>query len=76
MLVVSNFTPVERAERRIGVPDQGHWVECLNTNSEFYGGDGRGNMGGVHSDQVAASGRAQSIKITLPPLSTLFFELE
>lgn len=76
MLVVSNFTPVERAERRIGVPQEGHWAERLNTNSEFYGGDGRGNMGGVHSEQIAASGRAHSIKITLPPLTTLFFELE
>lgn len=76
MLVVSNFTPVERPERRIGVPEQGHWVERLNTNSEFYGGDGRGNMGGVRSEEVAASGRAQSIRITLPPLTTLFFEVE
>lgn len=76
VLVISNFTPVERAARRVGVPEQGHWVERLNTNSEFYGGDGRGNMGGVHSEQVAASGRAHSIKITLPPLSTLFFQLE
>lgn len=76
MLVVSNFTPVERSARRIGVPDAGHWVERLNTNSEFYGGDGRGNMGGVDSEMVAASGRAHSIQITLPPLTTLFFELE
>ncbi|MCV3273156.1 1,4-alpha-glucan branching protein GlgB [Roseobacter sinensis] len=76
VLVLSNFTPVERAERRIGVPEQGRWVERLNTNSEFYGGDGRGNFGGVQSEDVAASGRAQSIKITLPPLTTLFFELE
>ncbi|WP_299678361.1 1,4-alpha-glucan branching protein GlgB [uncultured Roseobacter sp.] len=76
VLVVSNFTPVERTERRIGVPEQGRWIERLNTNSEFYSGDGRGNFGGVESDQVAASGRAQSIQITLPPLTTLFFELE
>ncbi|MGZ2257370.1 1,4-alpha-glucan branching protein GlgB [Roseobacter sp. A03A-229] len=76
VLVVCNFTPVERTDRRIGVPEQGRWVERLNTNSEFYGGTGRGNFGGVQSEQVAASGRAQSIQITLPPLTTLFFELE
>lgn len=76
MLVVCNFTPVARTDRRIGVPEQGRWVERLNTNSEFYGGDGRGNFGGTHSEDVAASGRAQSIQITLPPLTTLFFELE
>jgi 1,4-alpha-glucan branching enzyme len=76
MLVVSNFTPVERGNRRIGVPEQGRWAERLNTNAQFYGGDGRGNMGGVPSEKIAASGRAQSIKVTLPPLTTLFFELE
>ena len=76
MLVVSNFTPVERNERRIGVPEPGRWIERLNTDSEHYGGQGRGNLGGVTSQQVAASGRSHSISITLPPLSTLFFQLD
>ena len=76
VLVISNFTPVERSERRIGVPEPGRWLERLNTDASCYGGGGRGNLGGVDSDHVAASGRAHSIKITLPPLTTLFFELE
>ncbi|MEP2641456.1 1,4-alpha-glucan branching protein GlgB [Roseobacter sp.] len=76
MLVVCNLTPVARTGRRIGVPEQGRWVERLNTNADVYGGDGQGNMGGVDSEQVAASGRAVSICLTLPPLTTLFFELE
>ena len=76
MLVVSNFTPVERTERRIGVPAAGKWIEKLNTDSEHYGGGGRGNLGGVQSEAVAASGRANSLKITVPPLSTIFFELD
>lgn len=76
VLVVSNFTPVERRDRRIGVPETGFWAERLNTDSEHYGGGGRGNLGGKDSEQIAASGRAQSINVTLPPLSTLFFELE
>ena len=76
MLIVSNFTPVERRDRRIGVPEAGRWIEKLNTDSEQYGGQGRGNMGGATSQQVAASGRAHSLTLTLPPLSTLFFELD
>jgi 1,4-alpha-glucan branching enzyme len=75
VLVVSNFTPVERSGRRVGVPEPGYWAERINTNADIYGGDGRGNYGGVNSDQVAASGRPHSIEITLPPLTTLFFEL-
>ncbi|MDW4498947.1 1,4-alpha-glucan branching protein GlgB [Sulfitobacter sp. D35] len=76
VLVVSNFTPVERSDRRIGVPEAGRWAERLNTDAASYGGGNRGNMGGVDSEEVAAAGRPHSIRITLPPLSTLFFELE
>lgn len=76
VLVVSNFTPVERHARRIGVPQAGRWVEKLNTDSSKYGGQDRGNMGFAESEQIAASGRAHSVSLTLPPLSTLFFELD
>lgn len=75
MLVVSNFTPIERQDWRIGVPEAGHWAERLNTDSTFYGGGGAGNLGGADSEAIAASGRAHSINVTLPPLSTLFFQL-
>ena len=75
VLVVSNFTPVERSARRIGVPAAGRWIEKLNTDASIYGGGDRGNMGFADSERVAASGRAHSISLTIPPLSTLFFEL-
>ncbi|MEL6452177.1 MAG: 1,4-alpha-glucan branching protein GlgB [Pseudomonadota bacterium] len=76
VLVVCNLTPVERSGRRIGVPKPGRWIERLNTDAKIYGGGDRGNMGQADSAQVAASGRAHSISLTLPPLSTLFFELD
>ncbi len=76
VLVVCNFTPVERRDRRVGVPAAGRWKELLNTDAEAYGGGGRGNMGGKDSEPVASHGRANSISITLPPLSTLFFQLD
>jgi len=75
VLVVSNFTPVERQARRVGVPQAGRWIEKLNTDAERYGGGNLGNMGFADSEQVAASGRENSISLTLPPLTTLFFEL-
>ena len=76
VLVVSNFTPVERSSRRLGVPAGGRWREVLNTDATIYGGAGRGNFGGVNSTPHAANGFADSIAITLPPLSTLFFQLD
>lgn len=75
-IVVCNFTPVERSARRLGVPAAGHWIERINTDATAYGGLGRGNLGGVESQPVAANGRPDSIEITLPALSTLIFELE
>lgn len=74
VLVVSSFTPIERSSRRIGVPKQGFWSEKLNTDSEHYGGLDRGNLGGVWSENIAASGYENSIEITVAPLATIFFE--
>ncbi|HEU0222595.1 MAG TPA: 1,4-alpha-glucan branching protein GlgB [Paracoccaceae bacterium] len=75
VVVVCNFTPVERSAWKLGVPAAGRWLERINTDSGHYGGAGRGNLGGVESRPVPWHGRPQSIEITLPPLSTLIFEL-
>jgi 1,4-alpha-glucan branching enzyme len=76
LLFVSNFTPVERRSWRVGVPLSGRWIERINTDAVEYGGQGLGNLGNVHSEAVAWNGRPNSIEITLPPLSTLIFELK
>ena len=75
VLIVCNFTPVLRSSWRVGVPASGRWIERLNTDAKVYGGGERGNLGGVESREMAANGRPNSIEITLPPLSALFFEL-
>ncbi len=75
-LVVCNFTPVERSEHRIGVPQPGHWAERLNSDATDYAGGGRGNLGGKETEEIAAAGQPYSLSLTLPPLSTLIFELE
>jgi 1,4-alpha-glucan branching enzyme len=74
VLVVCNFTPVPRHELRLGVPNgPARWREALNTDSAFYGGSDVGNGGReIATEQVASHGRAQSIRLTLPPLATLF----
>jgi 1,4-alpha-glucan branching enzyme len=76
VLVVCNMTPIERSGHRIGVPEAGRWGEVLNTDATVYGGGGRGNLGFAETEQVASHGRANSLSLTLPPLTTLFFELE
>ena len=70
-LIICNFTPVERSNFLIGVPDPGTWTEVLNTDAQIYGGGNRGNMGVADTTSESAHGHAQSLSLTLPPLSTI-----
>jgi len=74
VLVVLNFTPVARSGYVLGVPRGGRWEEILNSDSERYGGSGVGNLGGLDAQPRAAHGRDWSVRLTLPPLSALFFK--
>ncbi|WP_126975145.1 1,4-alpha-glucan branching protein GlgB [Frigidibacter oleivorans] len=73
VVVVCNFTPVERTGFRLGFPEQGRWSEVLNTDAAIYGGANRGNLGGVLTEDVASHGLQQSALLTLPPLSVVMF---
>lgn len=75
VLVVCNFTPIERQAVRVGVPVAGTWEEVLNTDATKYDGGGRGNPGDIVSSAVEWDGLDQSIELTLPPLSTLILRL-
>ena len=76
VLVVSNFTPVPREGYVIGVPRPGLWRELLNSDAEIYGGSNIGNSGMVHTVPTQHHGEAQSLELTLPPLSTLYLAPE
>ncbi|MCL4127354.1 UNVERIFIED_CONTAM: hypothetical protein GTU68_030547 [Idotea baltica] len=71
VVVMCNFTPVERVAFRTGVPKAGFWEEVLNTDAEVYGGGNRGNLGGVQSTDTPADGQPHSATLTLPPLSVV-----
>jgi len=76
VLVVCNFTPVPRETYLVGVPEGGFWRELLNSDSEYYGGGGMGNGGGVNAEPGEAHGRPHRLRLTLPPLAALIFRLE
>ncbi len=76
MLVICNFSPVPRANYRIGVPEKGFWKEQLNTDAKQFGGTGRGNFGGVETVPVPAHGRNYSLTVDLPPLAAVYFGLD
>ena len=71
VLVACNFTPVPRANYRLGVPRAGRWRERLNSDAGDYGGSGQGNLGSVATEAVAAHGHPQSLRVRLPPLAVV-----
>jgi len=74
VVMVLNFTPVVREAYRIGVPGAGHYREILNTDADVYGGGNIGNGGGLDTLPEPSHGRAQSLVLTLPPLSALILK--
>jgi len=74
ILQVCNFTPVVREGYRLGVPQGGKWREVLNSDSEFYGGSGVGNLGMLEAQPTPFHGFECSLEMQLPPLSVLFFK--
>jgi 1,4-alpha-glucan branching enzyme len=74
LVFACNFTPVARHNYRVGVPDAGYYAELLNSNSEIYGGDNRGNSGGMWAEPEPCHGRPYSLSLMLPPLSVLVFK--
>ena len=74
VVVISNFTPVPRHNYRIGVPASGSWLECLNTDSERYGGSGVGNGAAISADATQSHGFPHSVVVSLPPLATIVLE--
>ena len=73
LVVVCNFSPVDRTGYRIGVPAAGQYTCIFNTDDEAYGGQGRGDKAPVKSEYVPCHGRGQSLVLTLPPMSAVVY---
>jgi 1,4-alpha-glucan branching enzyme len=76
IIAIFNFTPVPRGSYRVGVSESGWYRELLNSDSDFYGGSGQGNLGGVQSQPAPMHGRQHSLTLNLPPVSVIFLKLE
>jgi 1,4-alpha-glucan branching enzyme len=72
MVCVVNFSPVPRDSHRLGLPRPGRWQEAVNTDSEYYGGSGVGNLGRVEADGGPWQGQPASATLRLPPLGALW----
>ncbi|WP_424211711.1 1,4-alpha-glucan branching enzyme [Streptomyces sp. BI20] len=73
LLAVCNFSPVVRHDYRLGVPEGvDRWHEALNTDAPAFGGSGVRNDRALTPDPTPAQGRAHSLRLTLPPMATLW----
>ena len=73
LLVVANFSPVTYEKHTVGVPWPGKYKEIFNSDRKEYGGSGAGNPRVKQSRKEECDGRKDSITITVPPMSVLFF---
>ncbi|MDE3053062.1 MAG: 1,4-alpha-glucan branching protein GlgB [Gemmatimonadota bacterium] len=70
-VVVLNATPVPRHDYRIGAPVAGGYRVVFNTDAVEFGGSGAGSSGTVRTEAAPFHGRAQSMRLVLPPLGVL-----
>lgn len=71
VLVLCNMTPVTRVGYRVGVSRGGAWRVHLNTSERQYGGRSEDLDSSWTTEDIGAHGYAQSLRLTLPGLTTL-----
>ena len=74
LLVVCNFSPVDRTGYTVGVPVPGDYTCIFNSDDPDFGGKGGGDHELVRSRYVESQGREQSITISLPPMSAVIYK--
>ncbi|MDR1002465.1 MAG: 1,4-alpha-glucan branching protein GlgB [Oscillospiraceae bacterium] len=74
IIVICNFCPVLREDYKIGVPFDGLYKEVFNTDDTQFGGGGVTNKTVQADGKFPMHGHKQSIALTLPPLSVMYFE--
>ena len=73
VLALCNMTPRVLENYGVGVPSEGCWTRLLSTDDHAYGGSGVG-QDALHTVPEGAHGQAQQLRMTLPPLSTTFWQ--
>jgi len=76
LIVVVNFENIPRKNYKIGVPMAGKFKEIFNTDAEKYGGFDFRNSHVLKSSEDECDGRENSIRIKVPPLSVIVFEVQ
>ncbi|MFD0681603.1 MULTISPECIES: 1,4-alpha-glucan branching protein GlgB [unclassified Paenibacillus] len=71
LIILCNFTPVTHSQYRIGVPFDGEYIECFNSDMPQYGGSNQFNNGKLKTQTVSWHYQPYSLQLTIPPLATI-----
>jgi 1,4-alpha-glucan branching enzyme len=72
IVFVANLSPVPREGYRLGLPRATRWKEALNTDSRYYGGSDKGNLGAIEAEPIPWHDQPVSGLVTLPPLAAVW----
>lgn len=76
LLFVVNFTPVERPDYRVGVPQSGSYKLVLNSDEARFGGTGTKRAASYRSRKGDCDGKPYSIGYSLPAYGVAVFQYE
>ena len=74
LVVVCNFSPVDRTGYTVGVPVAGAYTCIFSSDDPAFGGEGRGDAEPVKSRYVESQGKEQSITLRLPAMSAAIYK--
>ena len=71
VMVVCNFSPVQRDGYAIGVPQAGQYEVIFSSDAPEFGGEDRTPKGTIKTADQPMHGKEQSLTLTIPPMSTM-----
>ncbi|MGM0436671.1 MAG: 1,4-alpha-glucan branching protein GlgB [Bacillota bacterium] len=75
LLIICNFTPVFRENYQVGIPSYNEYEVVFNSDLEKYGGKGVSIQNTYSPSKISCNSKPYSLKIDLPPLSTLYLKV-
>ena len=73
LVIVCNFSPVDRTGYTVGVPVPGAYTCIFSTDDPTFGGKGLGDTQPVKSQYNESQGKEQSITLKLPAMSAAIY---
>lgn len=74
LIIVCNMTPLVRENYTIGVPTAGKYMEIINSDLDIYWGSGFHKNENLSARAESSHGMNFSLRLTLPPLSTIILK--